>query len=146
MPDLNIPVLRRLLAAEVPDLLPLKVDRAVRCEDQTADTGFFVCDRNGLAWASVRNEDRPTCELVAAAVNNLGALLDRLSELEQVTQYATERALAAEAEDRLASCRIPRHARIRGAPCLSCPARIWITSRGRRISRTRGRWQRWRRS
>lgn len=75
-----------------PHLLPLDVDRAINRSDTPEDVGFFVCDRLGLEFAGVRNEDEPTAALIAWAINNLPALLDELQEArDHAAWFAAER-------------------------------------------------------
>lgn len=83
---------RALLAASyaVEDLLPLDVDRLASLPLSWPEgLGWFVCDRNGLGWASSRNDDKATAELIVLAINRLPVLFDMLTRVEKLT-YASD--------------------------------------------------------
>lgn len=92
---------RRVLPLMNPELLPLSADRATTSAGEEV---WFVADCNGLEFASVRNSDPWTAELVACAVNAYGPLLDiveearkRLEGHEKSVQSLTEQRDAARA-------------------------------------------------
>jgi hypothetical protein len=68
---------QRVLPLLNKELLPLAADRSISSAGVEA---WFVADCNGLQFASVRNDDPWTAELVACAVNAYGPLLDIVAE------------------------------------------------------------------
>jgi hypothetical protein len=108
--------LRELLGGIHPDLLPLAVDQA-RSDFWTR---YFVADANGLEFATVRNDDDVTADLIVRALNALPALLDaaeKVAEPESATGFKVTPILRANASiEAIELSRSWRNWRSNGAP------------------------------
>lgn len=74
----DIETLRDLIDAVTPGLLPLSCDQASLSQMRMtgAPIEYVVADANGLEFATVRNQDEETTDLIVRAINALPALLD----------------------------------------------------------------------